>query len=206
MNDNQIKVWDIGVRIFHWTLLISFIIAWFSAEESELVHSWVGYFIVGLVAFRIIWGFIGTRYARFRNFIYSPSHIVSYLRSLRSKRPEHYLGHNPAGGLMILMLLLNLVFISWTGLEAWGAEGHGPFAQSTEFQLIPEAYASGVSGASESHSMNNEEEEYWEELHEFFVNLMLLLIVIHVLGVVISSKLHKENLVKSMINGYKTKR
>ena len=204
MNNDRIKVWDIGVRIFHWTLVLGFTIAWFSGEESELLHSWSGYTVLGLLIFRIIWGLVGTRHARFSNFIYSPTRIIGYLKSLKNGRPEHYLGHNPAGGLMVILLLVNLLLVSWTGLEAWGAEGNGPLAQTVGFSIVGNAVAS--SGGEDRQAGKTEaDEEYWEELHEFFSNVMLILIAVHIAGVLISSRLHGENLVKAMITGYKSK-
>ncbi len=202
MNKGQVKVWDFAVRVFHWTLVVLFVIAWFSGEESEQIHSLAGYAILGLLVFRIIWGFIGPQYARFTNFLYSPKKIIQYIKSLRTSRPEHYYGHNPAGGLMVLLLLVNLSLVTWTGLEAWGAEGHGPLAQTSQIHLLSEAIASG---GDEKRGEENEAEEFWEEWHEFFTDLMLILIFIHIAGVFVSGKLHKENLVKAMITGYKDK-
>lgn len=202
MNKAQVKVWDLAVRVFHWSLVVLFVIAWFSGEESEQVHSLAGYAILGLLVFRIIWGFIGPQYARFSNFLYSPGRIIQYLKSLRTAAPEHYYGHNPAGGLMVLLLLINLSLVSWTGLEAWGAEGHGPLAETNQIHLVTKALASAV---DEKHATENEQEKFWEEIHEFFTDLMIILIFIHIAGVYISSKLHKENLVKAMITGYKDK-
>ncbi len=100
MNNEQIKVWDLPVRVFHWSLVVGFTIAWFTGEQSEMLHSWAGYTVLGLVLFRIGWGIVGSRHARFSDFIYSPSRILAYLRSLCSGQPTHYLGHNPAGGFL----------------------------------------------------------------------------------------------------------
>lgn len=202
MNEQNIKVWDLAVRVFHWSLVIAFAIAWFSGEESEKLHSWAGYAVLGLVLFRIVWGFIGSPHARFKDFIYSPARIVGYLKSLRSKHPEHYVGHNPAGGLMVILLLINLLVVCWTGLEAWGAEGHGPLAAADPVELIGSAHASNME-QNASQGNNKAAEKYWEEMHEMATNLMLILIVFHIGGVVVSSRLHRENLVKAMITGDK---
>ncbi len=94
--------------------------------------------------------------------------------------------------------------VSWTGLEAWGAEGHGPLADTTEIHLISEANASSTE-KNMTLSSRESDEEFWEELHEIATDLMLILIVLHIAGVVVSSRLHKENLVKAMITGYKNK-
>lgn len=108
MNKTEIRVWDAPVRVFHWLLVLSFAGAYLTAESERwrLVHVSLGYTMAGLVAFRILWGLLGTRYARFRNFVRGPSTVLRYVRSLLRGRPEHYIGHNPAGALAIVLLLL----------------------------------------------------------------------------------------------------
>jgi len=201
-NGNTIKVWDIGVRLFHWGLVALFVLAYISGEvETETLHAWAGYAIIGLLAFRIVWGFIGSRHARFADFIYSPGEIVAYLKGMLVTRPKHYLGHNPAGGLMVIAMLVTLVVVSWTGLLAYGSEGKGPLAQA-EFSLVATAQADGWE--YDEHE-GGEEDEFWEEVHEGSVNFMLLLIVLHLTGVAVSSLLHRENLVRAMVTGRKQK-
>ena len=111
MNDMKqsgtIQVWDIAVRIFHWSLVLAYAIAWLT-EDFEEPHEIAGYVVLGLISFRVVWGFIGTKHARFSDFIYAPASIVQYLKSLLTTHPKHYLGHNPAGGAMIILLLLSL--------------------------------------------------------------------------------------------------
>ncbi|HKI60996.1 MAG TPA: cytochrome b/b6 domain-containing protein [Mariprofundaceae bacterium] len=202
MNDTStIKVWDIGIRLFHWALVAFFAIAYITGEiETETLHAWAGYTIMGLLTFRIVWGLIGTRHARFSDFIYSPAEIIAYLKSLLTRHPKHYLGHNPAGGAMVVLLLLSLMSISWTGLKAYEAEGKGPLAASSISLSIPTAQADDW-GEHEDHG--NKGDEFWEEAHEASVNFMLLLIVLHLGGVAASSLLHRENLVRAMITGNK---
>lgn len=178
-------VWDPVVRIGHWTLVIAFFTAYFTEGEPPL-HMWAGYLLAAVILLRLLWGFIGSRHARFRDFVYSPRQITDYLGSLLRGRPRHYRGHNPAGGLMILLLLLCLALTGGSGMALYAVEDHaGPFAELVAF--------------SES------SEELWEKVHEFFGNLTLLLVVIHVAGVVLSSLLHRENLVKAMVTGRKQK-
>jgi len=100
-------VWDAPVRVFHWLLAASFAVAWLTSESErwQLVHITAGYTMAGLVAFRILWGLIGTRHARFTDFVRSPWTAIDYLVSLAERRPQHHAGHNPAGGLAILALL-----------------------------------------------------------------------------------------------------
>lgn len=107
MNAKPVLVWDILTRIFHWSLALSFAGAFVTAESERYrdVHVVLGYTVAGLVAFRLVWGLVGTRHARFRSFAYGPREVAAYLRSLLSRSPRHYLGHNPAGAWMIFLLL-----------------------------------------------------------------------------------------------------
>ena len=124
---------------------------------------------------------IGTRHARFTDFVAGPGRAFAYLRALVRGRAPRYLGHNPAGGLMIVALLASLAVTAAAGIAMIGIDGAGPLAG-----LVPVGYA-----------------EPLEEVHEFFANLTLLLILTHVTGVVVGSIAHRENLVRSMINGRK---
>jgi len=111
----EIKVWDPLVRIFHWSLAASFLLAWLSAEDWDLLHYWAGYAAGGLIAFRLLWGFAGPRYARFSQFLRAPSTVRAYLRDMLSGRERRYIGHNPAGGAMVLCLLAGLAALSFSG-------------------------------------------------------------------------------------------
>lgn len=196
-----IKVWDIGVRIFHWSLVLFFTVSYITGDELDTVHAWSGYAIVLLLLFRLVWGFVGTKYARFSNFIYSPARVKEYLNSLKNETPIHYLGHNPAGGWMVVLLLVFLSLTVWTGLEAYAAEGHGPLAQ-VSMSPINNAYADDDDD-HEGKGGEKHEDSVWEDVHEFFVNTTLALVIIHIGGVVVSSRLHRENLVKAMLTGNK---
>ena len=96
-------VWDLPVRLFHWLLVLCFAGAWLTAESEHwrLVHVTLGYTMAALVAFRIVWGLLGTRYARFSSFVRGPSAVLAYLRSLSGPKPEHHTGHNPAGACLL---------------------------------------------------------------------------------------------------------
>lgn len=184
-NPNEVSVWDPLVRVFHWSLVGAFTLAFVTEGEWMPVHAYAGYTVVGLVLFRVLWGFIGTRHARFRDFVRSPRTVVAYLRSVARLRPRRYLGHNPAGGAMILLLLASLVLTGLSGMATYGAaEGLGPLAAWTG--------ALGEAGA-----------EALEEIHEFLANFTLLLVLIHVAGVLIESLLHRESLVRAMFTGRK---
>lgn len=198
--EERIKVWDIAVRVFHWTLLVVFFVAYFSGDEEDLLHVYAGYGVLALVAFRIVWGFVGTRHARFADFVYGPAATLRYVRSIFSSRPLHYLGHNPLGGWMVVALLLGLIGTCWSGLEAYGQEGHGPLAQHGRL-LVSSASANDEEDGERKGEA--EADEFWEEIHEAFSNATLVLVFLHVAGVLIASAIHRENLVKAMITGYK---
>ncbi|WP_413213181.1 cytochrome b/b6 domain-containing protein [Paraburkholderia kururiensis] len=170
----RILVWDAPVRVFHWLMVVSFALAWLTAESERwrLVHVTLGYTMVGLVAFRLIWGLAGTRYARFAAFVRAPGAVVRYLASLVKRHPEPHVGHNPAGAVAIVVMLLLTLAIGATGWAAYNDVGG----------------------------------EAFEELHEGAANAMLALVAIHVAAVLVSSVLHRENLVRSMVTGYKSGR
>lgn len=114
---SRILVWDAPVRVFHWLMVLSFAGAYLTAERDDwrLVHVTLGYTMAGLVVFRIVWGIVGTRYARFTDFVRGPRSVLRYFRALFRGRPEHYIGHNPAGAMTILALLLLTVFVTGSG-------------------------------------------------------------------------------------------
>ncbi len=164
----SILVWDPLLRVFHWSLVLTFVIAFITAEDMEKLHIKVGYIVLGLVCFRLMWGFVGSHYARFSQFVKSPEKVISYLKDVYAKREKRYLGHNPAGGAMIIVMILGLFIISLTG---WMITANGA---------------------------------HWvEEAHEVSTFIFVIAITVHVLGVIIESIKHKENLTKAMINGYK---
>ncbi|SAL63323.1 cytochrome B561 [Caballeronia terrestris] len=170
----RILVWDAPVRVFHWLMVVSFVIAYATgdSERWRLVHVTFGYTMTGLVAFRIVWGILGTRYSRFSSFVRSPTAVCTYLSGVIRGRHERIVGHNPAGGIAIVALLILAIAVSATGWSAY----------------------------------NNATPDSMEDLHGIAANLMLAVVVIHVLGVILGSFLHRENLVLSMITGNKTGR
>jgi cytochrome b len=120
-------VWCPFVRIFHWSLVALFIVALATGDKIVRVHVAAGYTIAGLVAVRIVWGFVGPRYARFSDFVRPPAETLNYMRQAIRGHAPRYLGHNPAGGLMTLVLLGMIGAISGTGFmmttdAVWGAE------------------------------------------------------------------------------------
>ena len=165
---------------------------------------------MGLIGFRVLWGLVGTRYARFSDFVYSPGAVIQYLKDLAAKKPKRYIGHNPAGGAMVIAMLLCLFVVTVSGLKVYAIEeGLGPLAgESPAISLIQPAYADEDEHEEHEngHGENEGAEEFWEEIHEVSSNLMLLLVFLHISGVIFSSRLHGENLVKAMFTGKKADR
>jgi cytochrome b len=180
---SQTYVWDPFVRIFHWTLLVAFTVAYLTEDDALTVHVWAGYLVGVLVIARVVWGFLGSRHARFSDFIYAPSTAAIYVRDLLTFRGDHrVLGHSPGGGYMVLVLLVFLVATVVTGLIVYGGEQQlGPLA--------------GM--------FTEETGEAMEEWHEVLSNITLGLVLIHVAAVVLASIVYRENLVRAMLTGYK---
>ena len=216
----EVRVWDPWVRISHWIVAAAFLVAYFVTEEELGLHVWLGYLVGALVLIRVVWGLIGPRHARFADFVPTPRRLWEYLGGMLRGRAPRYLGHNPAGGAMIVLLLAALAGTVVTGLMVYGAEEKaGPLADlyaardaGPGLGVIGEARADEDEPwereeAEEEHEAGegheHEEAEYLEELHEFFANLTLILVGLHVAGVLFSGALHRENLVRAMITGRK---
>ena len=127
MQDDRIRVWDPLVRLFHWSLVGGFTVAYVTADEWDKAHERFGYIVAGLIAFRLFWGLVGSRHARFSDFLYRPSTIVAFVKDSLAMKGRRYVGHNPAGGAMVIALLLAIAGISATGYMMttdmfWGAE------------------------------------------------------------------------------------
>jgi len=122
-----VRVWDVVVRVFHWSLVASFAVAWLTRHSSEDVHHLAGYAAAVLVVIRVIWGVIGSHYARFTQFTRTPRTVLNYLRDIITGREARYLGHNPAGGAMIVVLLVAMIATALTGWlmttdQFWGVD------------------------------------------------------------------------------------
>jgi cytochrome b len=157
----MIRVWDPFLRAFHWVLALSFAAAWLSAEKMELAHSAAGAVAAGLVAARIVWGFVGSPYARFSQFVRSPAAVLGYLRAIAGGSERRFIGHNPAGGAMIVVLLAAMAAAVATGWllttdAFWGSAGaqhvHSIVAHAVMLLVI--AHLAGVALASVRHKEN----------------------------------------------------
>lgn len=167
----NVLVWDFPTRAFHWMLALSFALAYLTSESERFfgIHLMSGITLAGLIVFRLLWGIAGTRYARFSALPLAPAAVIRYLKSLLGPKPEHYVGHNPAGSIAIVLLLVLGLASALSGLA-----------------MYLELAGDGL-----------------EDVHEFAANAMLAVVLIHIAGVVVSSFLHRENLVGAMLSGYK---
>lgn len=119
-----VRVWDPLVRVFHWSLVAAFAVAWLTGDEFEQLHETTGYVIIALLGVRILWGFVGSAHARFADFVYRPSRVAGYLADTARLRAKRYLGHNPAGGAMVVALLLVLAATAGSGFAMTTAAFH----------------------------------------------------------------------------------
>lgn len=212
----QVQVWDGFVRVFHWSVVVAFFVAYFSEDDLLTLHVWAGYTIGALVVLRIVWGFVGPSHARFSDFVTGPWRALRYVLGLVAGRAERHVGHSPAGGLMVLVLLAGLLATVWSGLELHAIENNaGPLAYVV---TTSPAAARGSSDAvatiaaahadEDDHEKHDERrdvagEEFWEEVHEVLANGVMALVALHVLGVILASVAHRENLARSMFTGTK---
>jgi cytochrome b len=212
---STVKVWDLFVRVAHWTVAVAFFMAYFTEDDLLTLHVWAGYTVGVFVVLRVLWGFVGPRHARFSDFLYSPFKICTYLLELMTFRGKRYLGHSPAGGAMTIVLLIGLAATVWTGLELYAAEKNaGPLAA-----ISNEVASASTDGSKPSLLLRVSDDDYkregrrgdradgagefWEELHEVLANIMLVLVIIHIGGVLLASVVHSENLPIAMITGRK---
>ena len=156
-----VRVWDPLVRIFHWSLVGLFAFAFLTGDEWQQPHELAGYVIAGLIAVRLVWGVIGSRHARFSNFVYRPSTVAGYLGDMVRMKARRYLGHNPAGGLMVIALLLVIAAISLSGwmmtLDSyWGVEWVEELHEASAFAALGliALHIGGVLVASLEHGEN----------------------------------------------------
>ena len=201
-------IWDPLVRIGHWTLVIAFFTAYLSGDDLFNIHKWAGYVVAAYVLVRIVWGIIGSRHARFTDFVRGPGAVFGYLRGLMTGKVKDYAGHNPAGGAMVVALLFSLLVTTSSGMALYAVEDNaGPLAGFvTEETFAPLATAFGEGEEEHERGGGHEEsgaEELLEGVHKAFVYITLALIGLHLAGVVASSLVHKENLARAMVTGRK---
>ena len=177
-------IWDLPTRLFHWTLASSFAIAWLTGESDQwrAIHVFAGYLMLGLVAFRLVWGVAGSHFSRFTSFWFGPTAAFDYLKQVAKGHAPRHVGHNPTGSLAIYVLLALSVLVGFTGILTLGADEQ-------------QGLAAGWFGFAQA--------ELLKDLHELGATAMLLVVLGHITGVVVESVLHKENLARSMVTGVK---
>ncbi len=182
---DEVLIWDPATRIFHWALVVFVCVNLFLVDPeggtATVIHFVSGFAIVGLLIFRFFWGFIGSRYARFADFIYSPSKTVEYGRQLIKRQQPRFLGHNPLGGWMVVALLVVLTAMVGTGLFASSRRAAGPFA----------------------HLLTASQSATAALVHSVLSNVLIVLIVAHLAGVAFDWIITRENLVGAMFTGRK---
>ena len=189
----EILVWDIPTRLFHWLLVIAITYAWFAVEilEDMEQHFYAGYSVLTLLLFRLVWGFVGSRYALFKSFLYSPAKIMAYVKTLPVKestqeqqpinKTTRYLGHNPLGGLAVFAMLAVLLFQTGSGLFSSDDYYYGPLAGLIDKGLVAKL----------------------TNLHHLNFDIITALIAIHIVAILLYRLYKKEHLVGAMFTGKK---
>lgn len=167
----RVRVWDWLVRLFHWTVAGGVIANLTFLRHAEEPHRYVGYAVLAALLVRIVWGFVARGHARFASFVPGPRGLTAYLGAMLARREPRYIGHNPAGAAMILLLMALLATIGATG------------------------WMMGL-------------DRFWgvgwvETLHEVAANMLIGAVILHVIGAIVESIRHRENLPLAMITGYK---
>jgi len=188
----EVPVWDPLIRSSHWLLAAAVLIDWVT-DEPLWMHSWLGYLAGALVVLRIVWGFVGPENARFVSFVHGPRMVFDYLTGLIRFSSKRYLGHSPAGGAMIVALLIMVAATAVTGMANLASDrGEGPMAGVIAKVERPPR----IPGQRRPPLL-------MKQVHETVANVTLVLVVLHVFGVALASYAHRENLVRAMITGKK---
>ena len=180
---NSVNVWDIATRLFHWSIVLCLLGCWLTNEYRWIEgHEFFGYLLLMLLIFRLFWGVIGSTTARFSNFVSKPGTAFRYLKSSINDEAEHFSGHNPLGGWMVLALLSLLLFQIISGLYSNNDLGFtGPLADS----------------------ISKECSDLYTKLHGWSFNIILAAVWLHIIAVFFYVLVKKDNLVKAMVTGKK---
>ncbi|MBU2925607.1 cytochrome b/b6 domain-containing protein [Colwellia sp. 4_MG-2023] len=183
---NKLLVWDLPVRLFHWCLVISLFAAWYTSDGERNLIDWhlkIGYFILGLIIFRIIWGVFGTRYAKFTQFIPNKKALLHYLKNFRQEKNYTTVGHNPLGGLMVVLMLTLVLSQAISGLF-----------------MNDDIFTSGPYYASASSSIQS----IMSLIHHNVFDIIIIVSVLHISAAFYYLLVKKANLIVPMITGYKS--
>lgn len=176
------KIWDPIIRLTHWLLAVFFGVAYWLGGDWLGLHAQMGYSVALLLLLRMLWGFVGPQYARFSEFVPTPQHLMAYISNLCRGHAAEYRGHDPAGAVMILLLLFALTVTTLSGMTLFAMEDRGPFA-GTAIAKLP--------GGSV------------EAVHQFASEATVVLAGLHVVGVLVMGRVHRQRLVRAMLTGWK---
>jgi cytochrome b len=184
---DRLRIWDLPVRLFHWCLVLLLCVSYFTGQvggDWMKLHFWSGYAILTLLLFRVVWGFVGSTTARFSDFVKGPRACIHYLACLVRGQSSFEVGHNPAGGLMVVALLLAVLLQVVVGLFSADTDTgmvSGPLAN-----LLPDKWVDRLT-----------------HLHHLWVNVLLLLVALHVLAAITYLVWKRQNLIGAMFTGHK---
>ena len=190
MAAKTIRVWDLPVRLFHWTLVVLMVVSYFTGKAGHdwmKFHFWSGYGILTLLIFRIVWGFVGSTTARFSNFVKGPSAGIHHLREMFLPDGPREAGHNPLGGAMVIVLIFAVLAQASTGLFSADTDTgtvNGPLAPLIADKAVDKFTA----------------------FHTYWVNVLIVLAGLHVLAVLVYFAWKRQNLVGAMLTGRKAER
>ena len=186
-NAQKIRIWDLPVRLFHWTLVVLLAVSYFSGRAGGdwmKFHFWSGYAILTLILFRIAWGFVGSTTARFSHFVKGPRAGIAHLREFLGRGRTHDVGHNAVGGAMVVALLLAVLLQVAAGLFSADTDlgtVNGPLALLVADKWIERATA----------------------FHKFWINVLLWMVALHVLAAIVYLVWKRQNLIGAMVSGRK---
>ena len=187
-SNNRALIWDAPVRLFHWALatcVVVSVVSGMTGGNAMQIHLWSGYAILSLVVFRLLWGFAGSSYARFADFLYGPRAVWDFARTLSSRNPPqavYYAGHNPLGGWMVVVMLALLLLQASTGL----------FSND---DIVTEGPLARLVSKNTS--------DWLTALHDLNSTIIIVLAVTHIAAVLFHLLVKRENLIMAMISGYK---
>ena len=178
-----VVVWDVPTRLFHWTLVVLIALSWISADRGLMkLHLWSGSAMLTLLIFRVSWGFLGSTTARFSDFVAGPARVIGYFRGMARGHTRPHAGHNPAGGWMVLVMLMLLLLQACTGLFSNdGLHFNGPLANEVSAEMSDRLTV----------------------LHGNVFNFILLMVWVHVVAVLFYYFVGGENLIAPMVHGKK---
>lgn len=179
----RMKVWDLPVRLFHWVLVGLIFASWLTEYRNQMdVHMWVGLWVLTLVLFRVVWGFVGSDTAKFSRFLRRPVEALRHLAHLGRREPDHEIGHNPAGGWMVLVMLGLIAAVCATGMFS-NDDG------DTEGPLM--------------HFIGKDQSDWLTRMHYWSFKAIEVVVVLHMLAIATYAVLKRQNLVRPMVTGVK---